>query len=188
MKTERCRIAILAKSNKQLHNGGYGSCVAGITEGGEWIRLVSSEDGDSIPQGKANYIPINSVIKAEIRRAPLVHQIENAMLLYFTVTQDSIEPFLQGVHQVEENGIFGNFSNKLSCFEANQNNGTLRLIRVEHLKTYRRPSENCKAEFTYCGHKYIDLAMTDPNCYAASGTIRSFGNAFIVVSLPEDSP
>jgi hypothetical protein len=41
-KKETLKLAILAKSNKSRHDGSYGSCIAGVTPLGEWIRLVST--------------------------------------------------------------------------------------------------------------------------------------------------
>lgn len=188
MRTERHKIAVMTKSNKALHNGGYGRCVAGITENGEWIRLVSSAGGDSIPQDEANHIPLELVIDATVVRSPLNHQIENAVLLDYTITQESSQQFVQNLQQDCEKGIFGNTRNQLSPLEAGQVSGTLRLIDVEKLRTYRRQGEGCKAAFLYQGFQYIDMAMTDPNRYAAQGTEREFGNAHIVVSLPEGQP
>lgn len=188
MREEVHRIAIVTKSNKAQHNGGYGRCVAGITSEGEWVRLVSSEDGDSISEADAKRIPLGVVIEATIIRVPLAHQIENAVLLEYTVTQEPSQKFVQRLLPIYENGIFGNTKKQLSLLEARRANGTLRLIDVEDLKTYRRPGENCRATFFYQGNQYMDMAMTDPDCYAAAGTERVFGNAHVVLSLPEDEP
>ena len=82
----------------------------------------------------------------------------------------------------------GNNENQLSIFEMSATEGTLRFIDVQDLTTYRRSGENCRAKFVYRGYKYTEMSMTDPDCYAAVGTERNFGNAHIIVSLPEDSP
>ena len=184
----RLAAELICKSNKALHSGDYGRCVAGITDAGEWIRLVSSENGDSIPEADAELIPLEGVIEAEVVRAPLAHQIENAVLLKYTVTRESSEQFVRNLLQVNEKGVFGNTKSQLSALEAKRVDGTLRLIDVENLTTYRLAEGSCKARFVYQGCQYIDMAMTDPNSYARPGSERAFGNAHIIVSLPEDQP
>jgi hypothetical protein len=185
-KKETIKLAVLTCSNKARHDGSHGSCVAGVTSSGKWIRLVSDADGDSIPEDDAEQM-LYKVVEAEIEHAPLTYQTENAVLLNYSVTQDDVNPYIQNINTVNEFGIFGNKLNQLTEFEMRRNQGTLRLVVVEDLTTYRLESGNCKAKFKYQGYEYNEIAMTDPEWYAAKGTERKIGKAHIIVSLP-DSP
>jgi hypothetical protein len=185
---ETIKLAILTKSNKSRHDGGHGSCIAGVTSSGEWVRLVSDADGDSIPDIVAKQIPIRKVIEAEIEHVPLTYQVENAVLLDYSVTQDDEKHYIRNMKTIDESGIFGNASNRLTSSEMRHNQGTLRLINVEDLAIYRFENENCKVKFKYQGCIYDEIAMTDPNWYAKRGSERFVGNAYIVVSLPDNPP
>jgi len=187
---ETLNLLIMANSNKRRFDDSYGRCVAAVTSTGEWIRLVADKEGDSIPDSLMKEIKLRTVVKAEIERAPLTYQKENAVLLKFDVIQDNINEYLKNIESVNESGIFGNVSNQLSSAEIKNSKGTLRYIVVDELSTYRNKAENdtCKATFVYKENKYEEMAMTDPNCYAAKGKSRTIGKARIVVSLPNKSP
>jgi hypothetical protein len=177
------KIAILTRSNKRRNNGEYGCCVAGITENGEWIRLVADRDGDSLPQD--NSTPITkTVIDAKVAPTPLAYQPENAILDSWKLLSESTKAYVGKLAPTSEPFLFGNNSNRLSNDEIRQTNGSLRLIEVKDIIVY----DGKKCRFTHNGNQYEDISMTDPNCYAQEGTVRSFGNATIVVSLPNSSP
>ena len=125
MNVETQRIAIMTKSNKALHNGGHGCGIAGITATGAWIRLVSDKAGDSISEAEAKSIQLRCVLEAKIIHAPLAHQIENAVLCSYKMTQESSKQFIRNLTKVNEIGIFGNIDCRLSLSEANQTTGTL---------------------------------------------------------------
>ena len=182
--TEMIKLAILTRSNKRRDNNDYGSCIAGVTATGEWIRLVSDKSGDSIPTTIAEQILIKTVIEAEIERAPLKYQPENCILLNHQPTQDNANPYIQSIRPVNEVGIFGNRYNQVQPTDMSAALGSLRFIKVENLSTYRYEGGNCKAKFAYQGYLYEEMAMTAPGWYAAVGRERTFGNAYIVVSLP----
>ena len=182
------KIAILTSSNKRCNNNEYGRCISGVTKTGEWIRLVADKFGDSIRKDIAMLIPLGSVIEITFERAPLTNQIENVILKSFVVTQDTRTQYVQSVRRVNELGILGNTENRLSSSEMRNIVGTLRLIDVEGLVTYRLPEENCKTKFVYQGHEYIKMSMTAPDYYAATGNERKIGNAYIVVSISEKPP
>jgi hypothetical protein len=187
-KKEILKLAILTKSNKARRDGSFGSCVAGVTASGEWIRLVSDIDGDSISENCFGQISLPKVIETEVERVPLAYQTENAILLSYSITQDDVKNYVRNIPTVNENGIFGNTLNKLTEYEMRRNQGTLRFVNVENLTTYRRENEKCKAEFIHQGNNYTEIAMTDPNWYAAKGTNLKVGNAHIVISLPNNPP
>jgi len=180
-------LAILASSNKARPDGSYGRCIAAITQTGEWVRLVADGNGASIPEKEAQQLSTGKVIEADIVRVPLDYQKENAILRNFRLLGHDAERYFQNIIPVNEVGIFGNTSNRLSIWEINPGIGTFRLLKVEDLLTYRRENENCKAKFIYNGIQYNEMAMTDPNWYAKQNTERPIGQALIVVSLP-DSP
>ena len=159
-----------------------------MTKTGEWIRLVADKSGDSIHRDTATLIPLGSVIEATFERAPLKNQTENVILKNFAVTKDSRAQYLQSIQRVNETGIFGNTGNQLSILEMRATAGTLRLIDVTNLATYRQPGENCKTKFVYQGHEYGKMSLTAPDYYAAPGNERRIGNAYIVVSISEKPP
>lgn len=188
-KVETIKLAILTSSNKARHDRSYGNCVAGVTSSGKWIRLVSDAAGDSIATNEAKQIPLCKVIEAEIEYVPLTYQTENAVLAKLCgTTQDDVKQYVQAIQPVKEAGIFGTKSNQLTKYEMQYSRGTLRLIHVEDLTTYRHENEKCKAKFNYQGQEYTEISMTAPNWYAAEGTERKIGNAAVIVSLPNDQP
>ena len=180
---EQIKVAILTKSNKRRNDGSFGFCVAGIDEYGEWIRLVADEDGDSLPIDVE--ISIGQVILITGKRVPLTYQTENFVLNKCSIVYgEDANQYVNKLRQGDEHGIFGNTSNQLSSAEMKHCKGTLRLVAVENLSTYRRVDESCKCKFTYQGHLYNDVAMTDRGWYAKEGTERKIGKASIVVGLP----
>jgi hypothetical protein len=179
------KIAILARSNKRRHDKSYGCCVAGITENGEWIRLVADEGGDSLPDD--NTTPrVATVIEADIVQAPLEYQVENAILGYWNyIDNEDPNDYVSILVQPNEQYLFGSTCDKLNISERNKVEGSLRIVDVQALRTYK--SEGWRASFIYNGNEY-EISMTAPNGYGKGGTVKDFGDACIVVSTPKDSP
>ena len=183
---EKFKIAILTKSNKRRRNGQYGCCIAGITEDGEWIRLVADKDGDSLPENIE--IQVWQVVLAYGERAPLTYQTENVVLDHFDLVDDHINKYIRNLQQITEVGIFGNTSNRLSQEEMCEAKGTLRWIKVQNLEIYWNEHNSCRVLFDYNGNYFEGISMTDPKQYTNKGSSpKQIGEAHIVVSLP-DSP
>jgi len=106
------KAAIMAKSKKGRRNGDHGYCVAGITEEGKWIRLVSDKGGDSLPEDVS--FKVGQVIVADVESAPLAHQPENAVLGKWRTTKESSESYITGSKPASESCIFGNTANHLT--------------------------------------------------------------------------
>ncbi len=175
------RIAIITRSNKRRNDGGYGCCVAGVTEDGGWVRLVADENGDSLPDN--NSTPkVNTVIDADIWPAPLAFQPENAVLGSWRRINGNIVDYLNLLGLSEEEYIFGNKSNRLNEMEMRRIDGSLRLIEVTDLEVYKGGNNSWKVRFHYKGNSYDDIAMTDPKRYR----VGIIGDAFIIISLPND--
>jgi len=189
---ETLNLLIMANSNKRRPDNTFGRCVAAVTLNGEWIRLVADKEGNSIQENDVRGIKLLTVVMAEIERAPLIYQNENAILLKkLDIIQENKDNYLKNIKHIDELGIFGNTSNHLSIHEINNGvGGTLRYISVDELSTYRGESDGdkCKAMFLYQKNTYEEMAMTDPNWYAAKGTTRKIGKARIVVSIPNTPP
>jgi hypothetical protein len=175
------KIAIITRSNKRRFNKDYGCCVAGITEHGDWIRLVADEFGDSLPDN--NMTPkANTVIEADVLPAPLAFQPENAVLGNWYTINESISQYIELIGLSSENYIFGNTSNRLNKVEMESINGSLRLFKVSNLEIYRGTNNSWKVKFNYNRNDYDDIAMTDPKHYR----VGFIGDAHVVVSLPND--
>ncbi|MCL2351739.1 MAG: hypothetical protein FWC55_04315 [Firmicutes bacterium] len=172
----KLKIAVLAVSNKRRHNDDYGRCVAGVTENGEWIRLVADKDGDSLPVNTG--LRPMSLIEANVEYAPLVHQPENAVLIDYRFAGGDIKNYLAALKPCLERYVFGNPSNRLNENEMREVRGSLRLILVRNLEIYS--SGRWKVRFTYNECDYADIAMTDPKHYRN----ERFDSAYILVSLP----
>lgn len=185
---EKFKIAILTKSNKQRNNKkDFGYCVAGVTESGEWIRLVADKDGDSLPENIE--IETMQVYLVNGEGASLAYQTENILLNDFRRVDDNFNQYINGLKQVDEVGIFGNTGNSLTDAEMQNINGTLRLIKVQNLEIYWSQNQKCRVCFEYDRNRYEDVAMTDPNHYTRKGSPpKHIGNAYIVVSLPDARP
>lgn len=177
----RIKVAILAVSNKRRHDRShYRYCVAGITENGEWIRLVADEDGDSLPDDIA--LRRSYVIDADVKYAPLKYQPENAILVNYKRINDEFNNYVKLLRPQAERYIFGNTLNRLNESEMKWANGSLRLVKVQNLEIYKKENGGYKVKFVNKGVFYDNIAMTDPDYYKA----KMIGDANIVISLPND--
>jgi hypothetical protein len=182
------KIAILTRSYKQRNDKKTsGRCVAGITEEGKWIRLVADKDGDSLPPD--NSTPFTkTVIDAEVVPSPLANQTENAILIGWKLLDESIKAYVAKLSPVNETFLFGNKLDRLNDDEIKRTKGSLRLVKVSDMKVYEvyddiRRRVTYKCSFMYKENQYEKIAVTDPRFYTPAG-VGSFGNATIVVSLP----
>ena len=176
---QKMEIAILAKSNKRRRNGDYGYCVAGIAKTGEWIRLVSDKNGDSL--SKTMKFEVLDVILAEVELSPLEFQCENAVLLSFMKLDENADTYIDILYQPNYAKIFSNSSYRLTEAEMRSLHGvSLMLAAVADLQVYKATHGSWKVNFVFNNVLYENIAMTDPKYYY-EGRI---GNASIVVSLP----
>ncbi|MDR1136011.1 MAG: hypothetical protein LBL49_07525 [Clostridiales Family XIII bacterium] len=184
---EKLKVAILASSNKRRHDDEYGCCVAGVTEEGEWIRLVADKCGDSIREKDAP--KVGKVIAASFEYASFKNQIENAILIDFTPTTEDPKEYVKNIKPVHEDALFGNKRNFLTKLEIKHCEGSLRRVFVRDLEVYWNETSSCRARFTYQQEFYEGIAMTDPKHYTKKGSApKRIGEAYIVVSLPSDPP
>jgi hypothetical protein len=187
--TEQFKIAILTKSSKRRNNNEYGCCIAGISESGEWIRLVADREGDSLPKDIG--IDVKQVIIVNGKREPLAYQKENVVLSDFSITKENYIQYINKLEQEEEYGIFGNTLNSMNIAEMRNINTTLRFIYVQNLEIYwdGEITLKCKVRFIYNGNRYEGMPMTAYEYYTKKGsTPKYIGDAHIVVSLSNYSP
>ncbi len=175
-------IVLLTKSTMK---GDY--CIAGLdTSFGEWVRLVSDADGSPLLAIHRQYQnvpgeckPLDVVSAELLERVPKRNQTGNRRVKADTMHKlgtMSIDDVLQ-LHASENHAyIFGNDSASLSAEEMHQYNFnySLMLVNVKALHLH-----SGKADFTYNGHHYCDMSITDPDYTFSAG----LGNAYLVVSM-----
>jgi len=125
---------------------------------------------------------VDTVIDATIKHVPLDFQPENAILVNWRPIEDDVDEYIDLLGLSTEEYIFGNLSNRLTDTEMNRIDGSLRFHEVNNLAIYKDGNNRWKVKFRYNGSDYYDIAMTDPEHYQ----VRFIGNAYIVVSLPND--
>ena len=180
------KVILLAKSNKRMNNKAYGKCVVGLTENGNWIRLVSDASGDSLPDKDCNAFERLDIIDVETEKYPLEYQPENEKLVRFNgkMGKMSIEDVIAKYGVNDDTHCFINNRNLLYENEMKKTNGSLLLLKAHNLKVYKDDRNIHKAAFEYNGIRYEDISMTAPEHY---NRLFSYDNAFIVVSLPPDT-
>ncbi len=175
-------IVILTKSTMKVDY-----CIAGLdTSSDEWVRLVSSSDGSPLLAIHRQYQNVPGeckpldVVRVELfERVPKRNQTENRRVKADTMQKlgtMSIDEVVE-LHKPEEHAyIFGNDSASLSANEmkAHNFNYSLMLVNVKALHLH-----SGKADFTYNGHHYCDMSITDPDYTFSAG----LGNAYLVVSM-----
>ena len=187
-------IIVLTCSAK---HGGY--CVAGIdTETNEWIRLVASDnlETNEIPKYFMRYSdhtvckPLDVVGVEVIEDLPGDIQPENVLVdLDYTpvfkgrVTPEDLEDYIS-----DDAYIYNGISPYMDERTAIRCGYSLALYKVKnvYLDVFEFEGRiKTKLRFTYNGHIYDSMSMTDPAYYGCdSGKICDEG--LIVVSIPED--
>ena len=187
-------VAILTMSSKN-----HGFCVAGIDIGnGEWIRLVSDDVDthgalrkEDVRYSDGGYCKPLDVVRVAIDQyTPIEHQRENALIdstkYWEKVGTIDIESVLK-IHPAEYHDVLlGNqyaYITEAGIYKVSE---SLILVKVSDL-TINHPTEwSTKATFTYRGTQYCNMAVTDPEYYAAPNNYH-VNSAILVMSLP-DSP
>ena len=184
-------IVILTKSTMR---GDY--CIAGIDrDSGEWIRLVSDNNGSPLlaihrtyqnAQGECQPLDVVSVELPE--RVPHENQTENMRLMAGTMQKlgtASIEEVVE-LHPPENHEyIFGNVSASISPEEMQSYsfNYSLIFIKVRNLDVHYRP-RNSRADFDYNNVHYNGISITDPEYTSDEGYSVWQGDAYLVMSMP----
>jgi hypothetical protein len=181
------KIVILAKSNKRMFNNSYGKCVAGMSADGKWIRLVSDENGDSLPDNDCRHFECLDVIDVDVTEVPLEYQPENMMVERFNgkTGRLSIEQIIDKFGADDDTYCFVN--NRPFLYEREMQNvkGSLMLVEVQNLHILGVPKndrKSYKASFDYNEIHYEDISVTVPQYLKDC----SYPNAYIVISIPPD--
>ena len=179
------KVIILTKSYKRTKNNEYGRCVAGLTENGNWIRLVSDASGGSLSDKDCKTFKCLDIIDVETVAYPLEYQPENEGLVRLNgkTGRLSIEEVIERYGMDDDTHCFVNNHNLLYENEMKQTKGSLMLVAVQNLRIYKDDRNKYKAEFIYNGIKYENISMTAPDFYKEA----AYKNAYIVVSLPPDT-
>jgi len=180
---------------KSLKDKDY--CVAGIDmETGEWVRLVSSKDGDSCPKEFLDDSKVNVLDVIEVGfkyHAPYKTQKENWLI------DESILPKKLGTKTIEQvmkirlssasPYVFGNDKNALSTDDVKNLNHSLEIIEATKLSfdTSLKGDgrHHYKIHFTYKGNQY-HLSLTDPKFRVEGIDSWIIPKAIIVVSIPSE--
>ena len=182
-------IVILTCSAK---NGG--NCVAGIDiNTGEWVRLVKPtgpiSNTDMICSNGHLSRPLDIVRIVFTSTCPNGCQTENEEI-DMTYKWEYLETWnlhdVLDIHPAESyEDIFGNYRCTLVEDEKNWLTFSLMFIRVSNLEFYTaNASKKTKANFTYNGHRYSNISVTDRNYF---GSENSYSIAYLVMSLPNET-
>lgn len=180
------RLVVLTKSAKRRNDGAnYGNCVAGINADGEWVRLVSDFNGDSLSDYECRQFNCLDIIDVEVTPCPIEHHPENVKLERFVenVRKYSIHDVVRKFGLDDDRFCFVNTFNSLDERERQQAGKSLVLIMVQNLIIYQDDRGKIKAKFIYNGQQYKDISVTD-NQYRKP---LEFEDAYIVVSLPNET-
>ena len=178
--TQKVKVVILTKSDKQ---GGY--CVAGITEHGKWVRLVTNKKGAALDKKKCTYTLLD-IIDAEVEPCPIPFQPENIKLLnYQIVEKTDLETIIQRFNLLcKTDYAFLNLKQFLKEVEMQKLENSLIILKGENIESYRNDNGKWKAKFTYNRKEYREISVTDPNYFKQSFKVK---NAYLVMSLPPDA-
>jgi len=177
-------LLILAKSDKKCNNGTKGFCIAGTTEDGKWIRLVSDECGDAIADAYCRKIKVGNSLLIDdhkIIKCPLDFQPENYLVCDFngiSISSKSVQP----PKTSDDQYIFLNNRHFLYTNEMVRISKSLLLADVQNFRIYRDERGKHKASFSYNNFIYDKMSITDPNYYREYCAV----NTCIVVSLPPE--
>ena len=182
-------FVMLAKSKKY-----YNYCVAGIdSKSGEWIRLVSDNKdiACAITQEQLAYengecAKLLDEMEVKVERDPSnPPQTENWLLVSEKpqkIGELSLSEALR-IHQIEEpEYIFGDSDDRIKKDLASKMKNSLALIEVSDFYITENVGGKVKGKFTYNGHSYNRISVTDPQLFDISPGLI-FKNALIVVSL-----
>ena len=179
------KIVVLTKSPKRMNDNSYGNCVAGLNEQGEWVRLVSDVDGQSLSDKACSSFGCLDVIDVEAVPCPIKNQPENYKLekLIRKVSRHIITDVIEEYGVGDEQFVFVNSSSTLTESERRQADASLMIIKVNNLIISLDNRNKSKAQFTYNNTNYQNISVTDNRFKKPI----AFDEAFIVVSLPSET-
>lgn len=177
------KVTILAKSSKHK-----GFCVAGVDENGRWVRLVSDEQGEALAGSYCSNFDVLDVVSLLIEPKPIKYQPENILVKSkcSNVGKTNINDLLKKHPYLLHNGdyIFANNTHKVFEEDMGLLKNSLLIAKVKDISTVFLDGRKCKASFVYNGRNYINVSVTDPNCYTKDPI--SYKGAYIVVSVPSE--
>ncbi len=191
---ERRTLIIMTKSSKY-----HGNCVTGIdTENGKWIRLMTHDEQSqgAVPNILLKYADGTPLEVLDKVTAPIEEYCgdnlhpENYYLdekCYFEKQGTASFSEVLYLHPDEKHNYA--YNNSLPFVDLDHIkfvNYSLCLIKVSDLTIYEQDyslgKKKWKASFTYNGHDYKGIAMTDPKFYqSVSGT--QYKVAYVVISI-----
>ena len=168
-----------------MKNNNYGNCVAGIGEQGEWVRLVSAADGDSLPDATCKAFGCLDIIDVDVTPCPIKNHPENVKLEQYNgkIGRCTIEDVVERYGVDREQFCFINSNPALSESERQSIEKSLMRIRVQDLEVYKDDINSSKAQFIYNGTHYDSISVTD-NFHKKP---KKYGDAYIVASLPAET-
>lgn len=161
-----------------------GKCVAAYDNDSQKIvRLVSSKDGDGIPNCYVSNVSLLDVVKVNIiQNCPLEHQTENVLIdlsqNFETIGHvDNFEQlaFLANKHPP----VFGNSNYKI--LSANGLNHSLEVVRFNSMSFSRSDNQKIKVNFWTNGQYHCNYSVTDRHYFEDPHQIQS---GYAVISLP----
>jgi hypothetical protein len=177
-------LLVLAKPDKKCKDQTKGFCIAGVTENGQWVRLVSNPNGDSVRANECRSFDTGNSIYIDdknIFHYPLVYQPENFYVNDFRCIHVlSKQVTLPSVSK--DSYIFLNNNHFLRASEIPHVGKSLVLAEVTDLIIYKNEYEKIKARFMHNNKLYEEMSITDPRFYAE----KSIKKAHVVVSLPQE--
>ena len=178
------KFVVLTKSAKKMNNGNFGNCVAGFNEQGEWVRLVSDMDGDSLSDSACRTFDCLDVINIDATACPIKYQQENMKLerLLGKIGKYTIEDVVDEYGTDSDSFCFVNNNYVLSEIERQSVDHSLLLIKAQNLKIYP-DDKRIKARFTYKKRQYANISITDNR----HKNPAEYDEAYIVVSLPSET-
>lgn len=174
-------------------------CIAGIdVVTGEWIRLVTDDmksngglSNDDLQYEDGSYCEIFDCIEVEVKRSDSWIQPENYEIntnIYIKkIRKYSLADIIK-IHEPEiHNYLLGNEWNYITEAKVSTIGYSLAFVYVKDLVLHNELNKysalKTKADFFYNNIHYKNVSVTDSDFYR-EGT---FGEAFLVVSLPEIS-
>ena len=193
------RLIILTTSSKQKN-----LCIAGVdVDSGLLVRLVTDieEIKHAIPVSATRYqdgsvcSPMDVVEVPIINAQPLEFQPENILVdltkAWVKVGRATLQDVIN-IHPFDDyQFIFGNDSFSVHENVVKRLGYSLAIVEVENFELFTALNANgqirSKCRFSYRGHKYNDMSVTDPLLYSAPIGYKS-DKAVLVISIPNDGP
>lgn len=179
-------FTVLTKSAKKMNDHvTYGNCVAGFNEQGDWLRLVSDVDGDSLPDSTCRAFSCLDVIDVDVTPCPITNHPENVKLERFNkkVGRCSIDNVIEDYGLDNEQFCFINNHYILNEQERRRVDSSLMIIKVKDLRVYKNNQNSSKAQFIYNDIQYDNISVTDNR----NKKPMELGEAYLVVSLPAET-